>query len=165
MLDISAPFTDPFSETQATLELILRESIDLSAFVDTGDQVDDGQPKTITAPSDYGEWRVLPALGGGVLPRVSSNGTTIIQNFEIGLDTDNEDVKMALFPMKFLVIRALLKATREDDTFGLPYILKWAFQDIREDANDSQYRRGVPGWTSVIVISISMQFSTSDLEA
>jgi hypothetical protein len=166
-LGITAPFVDPFSEIQARLEEILREDIDMSASIEPGNQVDDGQPKTITAPADYGEWRVLPFLGGGADLRATSSSSTVVQNFEIGVATDNEDVKMMAFPLKWMVIRALVRALANDQggrlVLGLPYVQDVRILDLTETATDDKYNRGIPGWASVVIVGIKMVFKTKDL--
>lgn len=168
-LGITPPWLDPFSEVQDRIAEILSNDIDLSVAVPEGNRVEDGDEKTITAPADYGEWRVIPFFGGGANLRATSSSTHVVQNFEIGIATDREDVKDIAFPIKWMVLRALTRALDNDlggrSVLGLPYVIDLSILDMREMADNPVYNRGVPGWASITIVSVKMSFNTQDLIA
>lgn len=107
--------------------------------------------------SDFPQLIVVPS-GGQFMPIVSSDGSELVQWFDIELSDSDLVITNKYFPLKWQIIKSLAKV---DELLSLSYVKKVIVEDIidLQKPPDEQ-----AGWIGIMRVSVIMWFSRDDLK-
>lgn len=169
MVDVG--IVDPFTLVYKALWEMLEDHDEFKSFVREGNRVKfTGKPreylKTQVQDADLPEVRLVPAGAQPHLQR-TSNGSSVVERFEIQIATGSEGVDLSLYPVKWAVFKAMSNwSTRLSVlTWNENKFVKLARPTaINDGSSGFDEARGIKGWTSVWACEVELWFRTADLQ-
>jgi len=148
---------DPFTPVYDAIWAALDASPDFCAAVQPGNRIkmsgENPTPaKTARQDSDFPEVKIIPTTCG--LGQRTSTGQGVRQNFMLELITGDLRIQMGLFPLKFIILQAILARGPYLGIRGL--VNSVTITDLSElpDAKDSS---GKAGWTMRMTIGVDIR--------
>lgn len=160
---------DPFTTVMDAIMNAILVNLPVDIEITVGNVEEGDQVKTLIRSADTGGLHIKPYFGGGLNPVADSHSTRVVQNYVVGMITDNVDPRAMYFPVKWGVVRALTKAisSRGSNTgvFDVPYLTDVKVTDVMDQDDNDELQRGQLGWVGLIVVSAFMTFNRQDLIA
>ena len=146
-----------FHSTRA--EIVDAEAaVDSDGIAHSGDNTD--PIKANVVPSDLPELDIRPA-GGSFAPWATSSSAHATQLFMVGITTGDLRIAQKLFPVKWALFRALMRARHD---LQLDFVNQVAIDGVDETLGLEEQERGTIGWVALIMISVRMSFDRETME-
>lgn len=122
--------------------------------------------KSQIGPADVPEVRLIPRGG---IPHVqrTSNSSSMLETFEVQITSGDQRVDVALFPVKWQVLKALAgwAAVLGALTWkGKTFVRLTRPTGVADGVAEEDLRRGIVGWASIWTVEVHMWFTTTDLQ-
>jgi hypothetical protein len=150
--------TDPFSQIDAALWAQAEADADFTASVRAGNRRRTGV-KVGRLPADAPEVDLFPVPGGAIDLFQTSSSSRFIQNFAFAVKTQTQTPAEGIFPIKWILIRAMAQA---QDKLGLPELVtKVRFTDSVETRENELARNG---WQMLLGVTVEFRVANTSLQ-
>jgi len=158
---------DPFTQVYTALwDTIFAAADPVAALVKEGNRVsvlDKEDPvKQNPQDCDMPELMLFPAPGP-VGPAFTSTSAMFQQVYAVRVATGTLRAKAAIFPIKWALVRTLVKAAVAARPFGLSFVQKLEISDGGISLNDPEAEKGTAGWSLLLTVTVTFVFNKADL--
>lgn len=116
--------------------------------------------------ADLPEVRIVRTGGEAHLQR-TSNGSSILQRYEVQIGTKSLRYDTELFPLEWEIYKAFSKwqdKLKGLEWAGKPYVKLARPLSFTTGVDEGQLDRGIEGWATVWSIEVELWFATADLQ-
>lgn len=162
--------TDPFTIAYEGLWALLETWEPFTELVKSGNRIkyvgsSRNPEKPEVSDGDMPEVRIIPVSTLTHVKR-TSNLTSCLQKFEIGISTGDQRLHVRHFPVKWAILRALTnwQASLTILTWNGKTFIKIARPtEVSEGVSEFDANRNIRGWSSVWSCELEMFFTTTDM--
>ncbi len=170
MPELAAQEKDPITKVFDAFWVMLNSHQPFCNLVKAGNQITfmgkDAAPiKGEISDGDLPEVRILPTSAEVQIQR-TSNSSTIIMTWEIGVSTGDQRIDCLLFPLTWEIYRALKDWRIELDALtwnSKKYVKLVRPLTVAFGVSQTDLNRGIKGWSGLWSGETQMWFDTSDL--